>query len=193
VKEESRATSASLLSRVSRAPADPAAWDEFVRRYGEKIHGWSRRWGLQDADAHDVTQDVLLRLTRRMQTFRYDPARSFRAWLRKVTRDAWCDWQRAAERLAALEQLTSEQAREDLVRQVDQQAEADLFEEASARVRLRVEPATWEAFRLLTFEQLSGAEAAALLGTSAGNVFVARSRVRKLLQQALLELDPPEE
>jgi RNA polymerase sigma factor (sigma-70 family) len=189
---DSLPTNVSLLRRISRAPSDPGAWDEFVPRYSQKIYAWCRQWGLQDADARDVTQDVLLRLTQRLQRFTYDPARSFRAWLRKLTRDAWCDWQRAAGRRAALEQLATEQAGDDLVRQLDEQAEADLLEEASARVQLQVEPKTWEAFRLLTFEQLSGAAAAERLGTSVGNVFVARSRVRKLMQQALRDLDPPE-
>ena len=48
-------TSTSLLIRLRQAPADQAAWAEFVRRYGSRIPDWGRRWGLQEADAHDVT------------------------------------------------------------------------------------------------------------------------------------------
>src|SRR4051794_25181714 len=65
------ATSASLLIRLQQAPADQDAWLEFLRRYGPRIHNWCRRWGLQEADAQDVTQNVLLKLTRAMQAFRY--------------------------------------------------------------------------------------------------------------------------
>ena len=50
-----------------------AAWSEFVDRYGRKIYGWCLRWGLQDADAQDVTQIVLLKLVQRMKDFTYDP------------------------------------------------------------------------------------------------------------------------
>ncbi len=48
-------TNASLLVRLQQAPADQAAWAEFVRRYGARIHGWCRRWGLQEADAQEVS------------------------------------------------------------------------------------------------------------------------------------------
>lgn len=33
-------TSATLLGRLRRAPADAAAWREFVDRYGPQILGW---------------------------------------------------------------------------------------------------------------------------------------------------------
>ena len=51
---------------------------EFMARYGPKIHAWCRRWGLQEADAQDVTQMVLLRLSVKVREFVYDPSRSFR-------------------------------------------------------------------------------------------------------------------
>ena len=73
-------TSASLLARLSVSPNDAAAWDDFVRRYGGTMLQWCRAWKLQEADAQDVTQSVLLKIARRMRTFRYDPAKSFRGW-----------------------------------------------------------------------------------------------------------------
>src|SRR5437660_6727539 len=81
-------TSVTLLARLQQAPADQAAWGEFVRRYGPQVYGWCRRWRLQEADAQDVTQQVLLRLADKMRTFAYDPARSFRAWLKTLARHA---------------------------------------------------------------------------------------------------------
>src|SRR5262245_46909127 len=85
-------TSATLLGRLGGNPADAAAWEEFVRHYGRKIVLWCRHWHLQDADAEDVAQNVLLEVSRKMKTFVYDPSKSFRAWLRKLTHAAWCDW-----------------------------------------------------------------------------------------------------
>jgi RNA polymerase sigma-70 factor (ECF subfamily) len=58
---------------------DQAAWSGFVARYGPKILHWCRRWRLQEADAEDVTQDVLLKLHGRMATFSYEASESFRA------------------------------------------------------------------------------------------------------------------
>ena len=86
------ATSATLLGRVALSPGDTVAWDRFVGVYGPKIRGWCKRWGLQEADSEDVTQDVLLRMAQRMRTFTYDPARSFRGWLHTVTKNALAEF-----------------------------------------------------------------------------------------------------
>src|SRR5215831_764465 len=160
-------TSGTLLSRL-RSPLDQEAWNEFVELYGRRIYGWCRQWGLQEADAEDVTQDVLLRLARKMRGFAYDPSRSFRGWLRTLTHHAWSDFLEDRKRpgagggevTRALEQV---EARDDLARWLDEEFTRALFEEASARVRLRVQPHTWEAFRLTAVEGKTGAEVAALL------------------------------
>jgi RNA polymerase sigma-70 factor (ECF subfamily) len=188
-------TSATLLNRV-RSPLDQGAWNEFVERYGRRIYGWCRQWGLQEADAEDVTQDVLLRLARNMRGFAYDPSRSFRGWLRTLTHHAWSDFLEGRKRpgtgsgdgevTQALEQV---EARDDLTRWLDDEFTRALFEEASARVRLRVQPHTWEAFRLTAIEGKSGTEVAALLGMQVATVFVARSKVQKMLQDEARRLD----
>jgi RNA polymerase sigma-70 factor (ECF subfamily) len=193
-------TSATLLGRLGRDPNDAAAWGEFVRRYGPKVHQWCRRWQLQEADAEDVTQNVLVEVARQMKKFTYDPARSFRGWLKTVTHGAWCDWLSAQQRpgrgsgdSGTLGVLATVEARDDLARRLQEQYDLELLDEAAARVRLRVAPQTWEAFRLLTFEDLSGPDAAARLGVNLSNVYVARSRVQKLIQEELARLEPPEE
>jgi RNA polymerase sigma factor (sigma-70 family) len=189
-------TSATLLGRLGGDPADATAWDEFVRHYGRKILQWCRHWGLQDADAEDVTQNVLLQVARKMKTFTYDPTKSFRAWLKTLTHAAWCDWVEGRKKLGqgsgdsqVLELLQSVAARDNLVRLLEEQHDAELLEAASAQVRLRVEPRTWEAFRLMAFEGLSGAEAAARLGMKVASVFVFRSRVQKMLQEEIRLLE----
>ena len=87
----SSATSPTLLGRLRQDPADGAAWSTFVLRYGPRIHAWCRQWRLQEADAQDVTQDVLIKLVARMRTFTYDASGSFRGWLKTVTYHAWRD------------------------------------------------------------------------------------------------------
>src|SRR5262245_43307691 len=84
-------TRVTLLHRLRQAPDDPSAWDEFVGRYGARILDWCRRWRLQEADAQDVAQTVLLRLAVKLRSFEYDPSRSFRAWLRTLAHHAWSD------------------------------------------------------------------------------------------------------
>jgi len=192
-------TSASLLGRLGADPHNAAAWEEFVRRYGGEIRRWCRHWKLQDADAEDVSQNVLLRVARQMQRFRYDPGQSFRGWLKTVARAAWCDWLDAQKQqnqgsgdTHVLQTLATVEAREDLVRKLEEEYDLELLEAATARVRLRVEPQTWEAFRLQAFEGLSGAETAQRLGMKVGLAFVAKGRVQKMLQDLIRELDAGE-
>jgi RNA polymerase sigma factor (sigma-70 family) len=184
-------TSKSLLVRLGQG-ADQSAWAEFVRRYGQQIYRWCRIWGLQEADAEDVTQTVLVKLTEKLRTFCYDPARSFRAYLKTLTHYAWCDFLELHNRPGAgsgdsvmLQTLQTVEARDDLVQHLQAEFDQELLEEASERVRQRVEPHTWEAFRLTAVEGLSGADAAAQLSMKVATVFKAKSKVQKMLQEEI--------
>jgi RNA polymerase sigma-70 factor (ECF subfamily) len=190
-------TSATLLGRLRQVPPDQAAWAQFADRYGRKIYGWCRLWKLQEADAEDVTQGVLLKLAEKMRTFEYDPSKSFRAWLKTVTRHAWLDTCSARRAVAAggsevLDLLQSVEAREDLVQRLEEEFDRELLDEAENRVRLRVTPRTWEAFERTAMRGESGADAARALGMKVATVFVARSKVQKMLREELCRLDAPE-
>ncbi len=192
-------TSASLLHRVGHDPSDQAAWSAFVDRYGPRIYAWCRHWQLQECDAQDVTQDVLLQLVDKLRRFHYDRSRCFRAWLKTLVHHAWQDFLDRRRRAgpgggdsAAWRQLETLAAREDLEQQLREAFDRELLEEALARVRQRVAPHTWEAFRLLTFEGLSGAEVAPRVGMQVTMVYVAKSKVQKMLREEVDRLEAPE-
>lgn len=192
-------TSPSLLGRLRQDAANQAAWAEFVARYGPQVYRWCRRWGLQEADAQDVTQTVLVKLAEKMRTFSYDPSRSFRAYLKTLARFAWCDFLEGQKKPGAgsgdsevLQLLQTVEAGDDLVQRLNEQFDQEVLEEAQARVKERVEPHTWEAFQRLALEGQSGAEAAAQLGLKVATVFKARSKVQKLLQEEIARLEAPE-
>lgn len=170
----------------------------FVGVYGSKIRGWCRRWGLQEADTEDVTQDVLLRLAQKLGAFRYDPSRSFRGWLRTVTENALADFLAHCKRQCSgsgdddvLAQLQSVKARDDLIDHLNDQFDSEILAVACARARSRVEPQTWEAFRLTAYEGLSGDDVAARLGMTRATVFKAKSRVVGFLREEIKLLDEP--
>jgi RNA polymerase sigma-70 factor (ECF subfamily) len=151
---------------------------------------------LQEADAQDVTQNVLLKLADKMRSFTYDPSRSFRAWLKTLTHHAWSDYVESRGRpghgsgdSGVAEMLHSIQARDDLVQQLEAEFDRELFEEAASRARLRVAPQTWEAFRLTALEGLSGAEAAGRIPMQVAQVFVAKRRVQKMLSAEIARLE----
>jgi RNA polymerase sigma factor (sigma-70 family) len=189
-------TRITLLGRLQHDPTDARAWGEFVDHYGVKIYGWCRKWRLQEADAQDVTQAVLLKLACKMRDFRYDPSRSFRSWLRTLTHHAWSDFLQMRSRAGlgsgdsnVADMLHSVEARDDLIRDLEGQFDHELLEEAMARVRLRVAPQTWEAFRLTAVEGLAGAEAAQQIPMQVAQVFVAKRRVQKMLREEIAKLD----
>lgn len=182
-------TSTTLLRQLRDDPLDPTAWDRFVERYGVLIYRWCRHWGLQEADAEDVTQNVLVELLRQMRHFVYDRSGSFRAWLRTIAYRGWCRFiegqQRRGAMAASLKQLQSTEAYEDLLQQLTLADDREALERAMAAVRKRVEPHTWEAFRMQAFDGLSGSDVAGKLNMKVGAVFVARSKVQKMLRDAM--------
>lgn len=189
-------TRITLLGRLRAKPDDPTVWSEFVDWYGRNIHAWCRAWGLQESDAQDVTQEVFLNLSLKMRSFCYDNKGSFRAWLKTLTRRAWQAYatkQKKAGRgsgdESTVEILNEIKAREDLTQRLEEAFDEELLKEASNLVKLRVEPRTWEAFNLLAVEGLSGADAAARLQMKVATVFVARSKVQKMLREELARLE----
>jgi RNA polymerase sigma factor (sigma-70 family) len=188
-------TRVTLLRRLSLAPSDSAAWAEFVACYSRKIYNWARTWGLQDADAQDVTQSVFVNLTTQLGRFHYDPNRSFRAWLRAVTRQAWLNYLRKRSKAiqgsgsTLVSPLTTVEARVDLFQRLKDTFDDELLHEAAIRVRLRVEPRTWNAFYLLAVEGLSGAEVAKRLQMKVATVYVARGKVQHMLTKVIKQLE----
>ncbi|HTQ39756.1 MAG TPA: sigma-70 family RNA polymerase sigma factor [Pirellulales bacterium] len=189
-------TRVSLLNRLRNAPTDPAAWKEFAACYSRKIYAWSRAWGLQDADALDVTQSVLSDLVKRLRRFHYNPNSCFRAWLKTLTRHAWLNYLNKQSRAGqgsgdevVYNRILTIEARDDLQRRINDAVDEELLREAIARVRLRVEPRTWDAFYLLAIDGKSGAETAQQLSMKVGTVFVARFKVQRMLTQVVKELE----
>src|SRR4029077_16763185 len=190
-------TRVTLLTQLRQDPSDQAGWDEFVERYGRHIYRWCRQWKLQDADAEDVTQDILVKLTQKLRAFAYDPSRSFRGWLKTVSHHAWRDFEdsrRHAHTAACNSQvhelmLTSVEARKDLAQKLEEAFDLELLEAAKVRVRLRVAPHTWEAFRLMTLECMPVTEVAARVHLQVAMVYVAKSKVQKMLHEEIAKLE----
>jgi RNA polymerase sigma-70 factor (ECF subfamily) len=143
-----------------------------------------------------VTQDVLLKLNGLMARFVYDPAGSFRGWLKTLTHHAWRDL--AAERrrsgLGVGERSVSEllgnlQAGENLVEQLDGEFRREVMDLAMERVRRRVSERTWDAFRLTALDGLSGSTAAGRLEMKVARVYGAKSEVKEMIREEVRKLE----
>ena len=81
-------TSFSLLEQLRDSP-DEATWTRFVHLYSPLLFGWARQAGLNESDACDLVQDVFVILLKELPQFEFDPAHSFRAWLKTVVMNRW--------------------------------------------------------------------------------------------------------
>jgi RNA polymerase sigma-70 factor (ECF subfamily) len=180
-------TSAAMLEQM-RDPNNPEAWTRFFSRYEKIVRNWCHKCGLQEADAEDVTQKIMLILLDEMPEFVYDQTKGrFRDWLRLVTRHAcyrFLEWDESRKYRPILDDV---QARDDLDRSLEHQARIDVLHAALEEVQRRVSPRDWMIFRRLSFEGRSGGELACELGMTVAAVFKAASRVRKRVVEQVRE------
>ncbi len=66
----------------------PLTWEEVARVYGRKIYNFAYRLTGNPTDAHDLVQEVLLRVRKGLAN--YQPG-SFEGWLWRITRNAFLD------------------------------------------------------------------------------------------------------
>ncbi len=73
----------------------PLTWEEVARVYGRKIYNFAYRLTGNPDDAHDLVQEVLLRVRKGLAE--YQPG-SFDGWLWRITRNAFLDEVRKRKR-----------------------------------------------------------------------------------------------
>jgi RNA polymerase sigma-70 factor (ECF subfamily) len=181
-----------------RDARDAPAWAQFVQVYAPLVYGFAHRQGLQDADAADLTQEVLQAVAGAIRGLDYDPARgSFRGWLLTVVRSRLSNFRRRRRSrpdegsgdTAVQNTLAGVAAPEDDGAWWDREHERRLFAWAAERVRPAVEPATWQAFWGTAVEGRPAKEVAAALGLSVAGVYVAKSRVLARLKEVIREAE----
>jgi RNA polymerase sigma-70 factor (ECF subfamily) len=85
--------------------------------------------------------------------------------------------------------LQTLEAREDLVQKLEEAFDLELLDAAKVRVRLRVAPHTWEAFRLVALEGMPAAEVATTVHMQVAMVYVAKGKVQKMLREEIRRLE----
>jgi RNA polymerase sigma-70 factor, ECF subfamily len=177
---------------------DREAWNRFVDTYSPYIVRWCQAMGLQDADAADATQSVLMKLIQAMRTWEFQPDRGrFRNWLRTVTHNVAVDLNRSWKERAAgdtavwqgLTQIPDESLQTTLWDSIETAYQKELLELASNVVQLKVQPQTWAAYHETSVLGKTAREAADTLGLSVGEVYVAKSRVIKMLRSEVQRLE----
>ena len=144
-------TRSSLIAQV-QSPEDREAWDQFVLMYRPVIYRLARRRGMQDADAQDLSQDVLIRISKSIKGWVPQEVVRFRHWLRKVANNAIVTALTKSKPLgivngSAAEQILAETPEASAVTsELQDECFREQYLRAAAIVKVDVSPATWAAF-----------------------------------------------
>jgi RNA polymerase sigma factor (sigma-70 family) len=188
-------TRASLLMRI-RNVGDAESWRTFVMIYAPLVYRYACRCGLQDADAADLSQDVMEKVARAIRSFNYEPSRGrFRDWLLTITRRQLAQFHecraRRPEQLVGsveLEQLSEGKDQDRPDADWNEDFNAQVLQAALDRARPHFEPMTWRAFESVWLENRTAAETADALSLHIDLVYYAKSRVLKRLREEVQEI-----
>jgi RNA polymerase sigma-70 factor (ECF subfamily) len=172
----------------SAAEGDDKAFAELVRRHKESLYRLLRRYTGDSDEAYEAAHEAFIAAWSALK--RYDPDRSFGAWLRTIAINKARDRGRRMlvrrvffgskdlEDSEVLEKADPEPGAELLVLEAEQARRLD-------RAVSRLPAALKEALILTAFEGLSQLEAAETLGVSVKTVETRVYRARKLLMDQL--------
>lgn len=187
-------------SLILRLPdkQDIEAWDWFVSIYDPVVFRLAISKGLQEADARDLVQEVMVAVARAVERWDPDQQRGrFRDWLFRIARNLILNFlvrtknrpwsQGGSDHYELLQEQCDPDA--NLSGAFDLEFRRELFRVAAERVQKSVKQQTWDAFRMTYIEGRTTAEAAAALGTKEGVVHVARCRVLARLREMVRQLE----
>lgn len=183
-------TRPSLIGQLVNSESE-GAWDAFVKIYQPAIYRIARSRGLQHADAEDLSQDVLARVSQKIGQFDLNAAGSFRGWLSKMTRDLVIDRLRRETKdrgsgdSGMQEQLQQIPSVEETVTLLQLEVKRERLLQACELIRIQFSDPVWNSFWLTAVEQLPISQVAEKLGRSEGAVRVARCRVMSRLKEVV--------
>ena len=189
--DDTTRTSPTLLGRTADW-RDHAAWQEFVARYDPLIRSWCREYRLDDDIAGDVSQLFWIELADKMRSFRYDPSRRFRGWLRRCFHwravDAIRERSREEPIFQSLDELSCMSVGDSLLssekscKEEDEPSSCrlallDLAEQVQAAVREKVHARSWQVFWQISIEGRTTRETADALNMTYLAAHAAHKRV----------------
>lgn len=190
----------SLIIQV-QDPSNREAWEKFSTIYRPVVYRLARSRGLQDADAEDLSQQVLMAIARAIPDWKqHNPQTRFRHWLQRIAKNAILNALTRRPKDVPSGQtetinLLTEVAvpNQQLENQIELEYQRQVYRRAAEIVRETVHEGTWRAFVHCVVEGESTESVAQRTGKTIGNVHAARSRIMKRLQDVVRELEEADE
>ncbi|MGY8771427.1 MAG: sigma-70 family RNA polymerase sigma factor [Pirellulales bacterium] len=189
----------SLLVQV-KDPLNREAWEQFAQIYRPVIYRLARQRGMQDADAQDLSQQVLMSVAAAIGRWENsDESVRFRHWLRRVVKNAILNaLSRKPQDLAvggsSVRELLEEHpdADPETEQQIELEYRRELYLRAAEIVQTDVAPDTWKAFEMTVLQALPIQEVATQLSKSVGTIYASRSRIMRRLRDEAERLENTE-
>lgn len=184
-------TSLSLIARIQEF-GDEVSWAEFLRIYQPVVYRIARRRGLQDADAHDVVQQVFASVNRAIEGWQSGPDRPpFRAWLTSIARNAILKLltrqphDRAAGASSVMEMLQQIPVGDGAASDFQIETQRELVLCAAEQVRAEFTSEAWTIFWQTAIDGVPIADVAKSMGRTPGSIYVVRHRILAKLKDAV--------
>lgn len=187
-------TRISLLLRV-RDPGDQPAWQEFINIYSPLIHRLARQRGLQEADADDLTQKVLISVAASLEKRPHNHERAkFRTWLRRIAGNAIIDalarakpdrGEGGSDFMNILDQQPDSRTTEEWL---EAEYQKQLFLTAAEQIRSEFTAETWDLFWRTAIQSERCEDVAEQTNRRPGSIYAARSRIMKRLRERVAKL-----
>ena len=188
-------TRRTLIERVKNQH-DENSWEEFVKVYQDYIYAIIRRMGINEHDADDLLQQVLINLWKMLPRLNFDGIKRFRSVLSNVTRHRVIDFMRKRgneanrldnaskdETLRYLNQLNLSEV--DAI--ADREWEVHLTNLAIEKVAPRFSGQAVNIFRM-SLKGLDVKEIANEVGLKENSVYRLRNRVKACLIEEIAQL-----
>jgi len=165
---------------ITRAQAgDRRAFERLLSAYYDRIYRMAYHFSGNRTDAADITQEVCLRLATRLEGFRGDS--SFASWLYRITLNCYRDYCKKSSTQRNLDNAYMEYDALDKAGQADSNRQvAQLY-----RMLAGLGDELRETALLVVAQQLSHADAGAVLGVAESTISWRMHEVRKQLKQQM--------
>jgi RNA polymerase sigma factor (sigma-70 family) len=200
--DDLHATRHTLIQRLKDLE-DQESWQDFFNTYWRLIYSVAVRSGLTDSEAHDVVQETVLTIVRKIGDFEPGAEHgSFRSWLLHATRWRITDQLRKRARVPAQSMHASDDtartstiervadpSSEDLEAHWESHWKQNLMDAAIENVKARVDAEDYQLFDRHVLKGETAISVARKLGSRLSRVYLVKYRVSRMLAKEVKRLE----